>query len=48
MTPIESLRRSKGFALFWWWRGWVAVGWVAFRLKAPAWVVNLCGAIASW
>lgn len=38
-----ELRRRKGFALFWWWRLWVAVAMVAHRRGAPRWVVGVLG-----
>jgi hypothetical protein len=44
---IRELRERKGFALFWWWRGWIAVALFAFRCGAPRWLVNGLGYVAS-
>jgi hypothetical protein len=48
VKTMQELRARKGWALFWWWRGWVALALVAFRLGAPAWAVNARGSIAQW
>lgn len=44
---LVELRMRKGFALFWWWRSWVAVALVAYRCGAPRWVVNALGRVGS-
>lgn len=44
----RKLRQQKGFALFWWWRGWIGLGLLLCRIGAPAGLVNAVGAVATW
>jgi hypothetical protein len=39
-NPVKALRERQGFALHWWWRGWVALAVKAHRCGAPAQLVE--------
>ena len=43
-----KLRQRKGFALYWWWKGWSELAIGAYRCGAPAWLVNALAAVGSW
>lgn len=45
---MALLKQRKGFALFWWWRTWLALAMLNVRLRGPRWLSHVCSEIGHW
>lgn len=47
VAALVECRRRKGFALYWWWRVWTALGFLAYDVGIPAGLCNALGRIGQ-